>query len=166
MLWYVGRRLLQLIPVFLGATLLIYLMVFALPGDPVAALGGERGLAPAVQEQIRAQYNLDQPLLVQYLLYLKGILTLDFGTTFAGRDVGDVIAGLMGAYLIWEARNLGMPKWKLWRMAGNLGVDTALGAIPLVGDAFDLFFRSNSRNLKIIKRHLDKHHPGTIIIDQ
>ena len=80
--------------------------------------------------------------------------------------VGDVIAGLMGAYLIWEARNLGMPKWKLWRMAGNVGVDTALGAIPLVGDAFDLFFRSNTRNLKIIKRHLDKHHPGTMIIDQ
>ncbi len=80
--------------------------------------------------------------------------------------VGDVIAGLMGAYLIWEARNLGMPKWKLWRMAGNLGIDTTLGAIPLVGDAFDLFFRSNSRNLKIIKRHLDKHHPGTLIIDQ
>ena len=95
MLWYVGRRLLQLIPVFLGATLLIYLMVFALPGDPVAALGGERGLAPAVQEQIRAQYNLDQPLLVQYLLYLQGILPLDFGTTFAGRDVGDVIAGAL-----------------------------------------------------------------------
>jgi hypothetical protein len=80
--------------------------------------------------------------------------------------VGDLIAATMGAYLIWEARNLGMPKWKLWRMAGNLGVDTALGAIPLVGDAFDLFFRSNTRNLKIIKRHLDKHHPGTITIDQ
>jgi hypothetical protein len=80
--------------------------------------------------------------------------------------VGDVITAVMGAYIIWEARNLGMPKWKIWRMMGNLGLDTALGAIPLVGDAFDLFFRSNSRNLKIIKRHLDKHHPGTIIIDQ
>lgn len=80
--------------------------------------------------------------------------------------VGDVITAVMGAYIIWEARNLGMPKWKIWRMMGNLGVDTALGAIPLVGDAFDLFFRSNSRNLKIIKRHLDKHHPGTMIIDQ
>ncbi|KAE8240894.1 hypothetical protein A4X03_0g8270, partial [Tilletia caries] len=55
---------------------------------------------------------------------------------------------------------------QLWRMAGNIGVDTALGAIPLVGDAFDLFFRSNTRNLKIIKRHLDKHHPGTMVIDQ
>lgn len=95
MLWYVGRRLLQLIPVFLGATLLIYLMVFALPGDPVAALGGERGLAPAVQEQIRAQYNLDQPFLIQYLLYLKGIVTLDFGTTFSGRQVSSVIASAL-----------------------------------------------------------------------
>jgi len=80
--------------------------------------------------------------------------------------VGDVITALMGAYLIWEARNLGMPRWKIWRMVGNLGVDTALGAIPLVGDAFDLVFRSNSRNLKIIRRHLDKHHPGTMVIDQ
>ena len=80
--------------------------------------------------------------------------------------VGDVIAATMGAYLSWEARNLGMPKWKIWRMVGNLGVDTALGAVPLVGDAFDFFFRSNTRNLRIIKKHLDKHHPGTIIIDQ
>ena len=80
--------------------------------------------------------------------------------------IGDVITAAMGAYLIWEARNLGMPKWKILRMMGNLGVDTALGAIPLVGDAFDFMFRSNTRNLKIIKKHLDKHHPGTIIIDQ
>ena len=80
--------------------------------------------------------------------------------------VGDVITATMGAYLIWEARNLGMSKWQIWRMVGNLGVDTALGAIPLVGDIFDLAFRSNTRNLKIIKKHLDKHHPGTMIIDQ
>ena len=80
--------------------------------------------------------------------------------------VGDVITAAMGVYLIWEARNLGMPKWKILRMMGNLGVDTAIGAIPLVGDAFDFMFRSNTRNLKIIKKHLDKHHPGTIIIDQ
>jgi len=80
--------------------------------------------------------------------------------------VGDVITATMGAYIIWEARNLGMPKWKIWRMIGNLGVDTALGAIPIAGDAFDFLFRSNTRNLKIIKKHLDKHHPGTMIIDQ
>lgn len=80
--------------------------------------------------------------------------------------VGDVITGIMGAYLIWEARNLGMPKWKIWRMIGNLGIDTTLGAIPVAGDAFDFLFRSNTRNLRIIKKHLDKHHPGTTIIDQ
>ena len=79
---------------------------------------------------------------------------------------GDLVAAALGLYLVWEARNLGMSKWQIWRMVGNLGVDTALGAVPLVGDAFDFLFRSNTRNLKIIKKHLDKHHPGTIIIDQ
>lgn len=92
MRWYIGRRILQVIPVFLGSTLLLYALVFLRPGDPVAALGGERGLAPAVQEQIRAEFNLDQPFIVQYLLYLKGVFTLDFGVTFTGRDVLEVIA--------------------------------------------------------------------------
>ncbi|SMQ69289.1 protein of unknown function [Altererythrobacter xiamenensis] len=79
--------------------------------------------------------------------------------------VGDIVTTAMGAYLVWEARNLGMPKWKLWRMAGNVGVDTLLGVVPLVGDAADFVFRSNTRNLRIIKKHLDKHHPETRIID-
>ena len=73
--------------------------------------------------------------------------------------VGDVIAAALGAYIVWEARNLGLPKWKLWRMAGNVAFDTAIGAIPIAGDLFDFLFRSNSRNLKIVRRHLDKHHP-------
>ena len=73
--------------------------------------------------------------------------------------LGDAITAAMGAYLVWEASNLGMPRWKIWRMAGNVAFDTALGAIPVAGDAFDFFFRSNSRNLRIVKRHLDKHHP-------
>ena len=79
--------------------------------------------------------------------------------------LGDVLTALMGTYLIWEARNLGLPKWKLIRMAGNIAFDTALGAIPFAGDLFDFIFRSNSRNLKIVKRHLDKHHPATRIIE-
>jgi Domain of unknown function (DUF4112) len=79
--------------------------------------------------------------------------------------LGDVVTAAMGAYMVWEARNLGMSKWQLIRMTANVGVDTALGAIPLVGDAFDLVFRSNSKNLRIIKKHLDKHHPGTRIIE-
>ena len=73
--------------------------------------------------------------------------------------LGDAITAAMGAYLVWEASNHGMPRWKIWRMAGNVAFDTALGAIPVAGDAFDFFFRSNSRNLRIVKRHLDKHHP-------
>ncbi|QPK94316.1 ABC transporter permease [Actinomyces sp. zg-332] len=93
MLRYIGRRLLQLIPVFLGATFLIYLMVFALPGDPILALAGEKGLSPAVEKALKAQYNLDKPFIVQYLLYLKGILSLDFGTDFSGRAVSEVMAG-------------------------------------------------------------------------
>jgi hypothetical protein len=79
--------------------------------------------------------------------------------------VGDLIAAAMGAYIVWEARNLGLPKWKLWRMAGNIAFDTAVGAVPVAGDLFDFMFRSNTRNLRIIKRHLDKHHPAQRVID-
>ena len=78
---------------------------------------------------------------------------------------GDLITAAMGAWIVWEGRNLGMPKWQLWRMAANVGFDTAIGAVPLVGDVFDFAFRSNSKNLRIIKRHLDKHHPATRIIE-
>ncbi len=73
---------------------------------------------------------------------------------------GDVIAAAMGAWMVWEARNLGMPKTAYLRMAGNIGFDALLGAIPFIGAVPDFFFRSNSRNLKIIKRHLDRHHPA------
>lgn len=73
--------------------------------------------------------------------------------------LGDLITAAMGAYIVWEGRNLGMSKWQLGRMAANIAFDTAIGAVPLAGDLFDLLFRSNTRNLKIIKRHLDKHHP-------
>jgi len=73
--------------------------------------------------------------------------------------LGDLVTAAMGAYIVWEASNLGMPKWKLWRMAGNVVFDSAVGAIPVVGDVFDVLFRSNTRNLKIVRRHLDKHHP-------
>ncbi|NIZ91333.1 ABC transporter permease [Kineococcus rubinsiae] len=89
---YIGRRLLQMIPVFIGATLLIYAMVFLLPGDPIAALFGDKPVSPGVAAQLRAQYHLDQPFLVQYLLFLKGVFTLDLGNTFSGQPVIDVMA--------------------------------------------------------------------------
>ncbi|ANQ76947.1 Oligopeptide transport system permease protein oppB [Corynebacterium pseudotuberculosis] len=92
MLRYIGRRLLQMIPVFFGATLLLYALVFLMPGDPVAALGGDRGLTEAARARIEADYNLDKPFIIQYLLYIKGIFSLDFGTTFSGRPVAEAMA--------------------------------------------------------------------------
>ena len=79
--------------------------------------------------------------------------------------VGDIAAAALGAYIVWEAKNLGMSKTQIARMAGNVGVDWLLGLIPWVGAIPDFFFRSNSRNLRIIKRHLDKHHAGTATIE-
>ena len=79
--------------------------------------------------------------------------------------IGDIVTASMGAWLVWEARNLGMSKFHLARMAGNIGVDTLVGAVPLVGDLFDFAFRSNTRNLKIVKRYLDKHHPSTMTVE-
>lgn len=78
---------------------------------------------------------------------------------------GDVITAAMGAWLVWEARNLGMSKWKLVRMSANVAFDTAVGAVPVVGDAFDFLFRSNSRNLKMIRKHLDRHYPASGVIE-
>ncbi len=79
--------------------------------------------------------------------------------------VGSVVAAAMGSWLVWEARNLGMSKWQMTRMFGNVGIDMLLGAIPWVGAIPDFFFRSNSRNLKMIRRHLDRHHPATATLD-
>jgi hypothetical protein len=78
---------------------------------------------------------------------------------------GDVAAAALGSYMLWEARNLGMSKWQIGRMAGNVGFDFLLGLIPWVGAIPDFFFRSNTRNLKIIKRHLDKSHPAAVTVD-
>lgn len=79
--------------------------------------------------------------------------------------LGDIVTAAMGAYIVWEARNLGMSKWKLARMGANVIFDAVLGAIPVVGDAADLMFRSNTRNLKLILKHIDRHHPEARVIE-
>jgi hypothetical protein len=79
--------------------------------------------------------------------------------------LGDLVTTAMGAWIVWEGRNLGMSKFQLARMATNVGVDTLIGAIPLVGDLFDFVFRSNTRNLRILRRWLDRHHPETMTIE-
>jgi hypothetical protein len=104
---------------------------------------------------------------------LEGLFVIPGTNRRIGLDVildalpiaGDTIGAALGAYMVWEARNLGMSKVQMARMVGNVGTDWALGLIPFVGAIPDFFFRSNSRNLKIILRHLDKHFPATATIE-
>lgn len=82
--------------------------------------------------------------------------------------VGDIAAAAMGAYIVWEAKNLGMSRWQMARMSGNVGLNWLLGlfsVVPVVGVIPTMFFRSNTRNLKIITRHLEKYHPAGATID-
>ncbi|MDP9021874.1 MAG: ABC transporter permease [Actinomycetota bacterium] len=95
---YLVRRVLQFLPVFFGATFLIFAFVFVMPGDPIRALSGERPMPPTVRQQLTDRYNLDDPLVVQYAKYIgvirqddgrgfSGILQGDFGEDFGGRPV-------------------------------------------------------------------------------
>ena len=92
MLRYILFRILQVIPVLLGTTFLIYYMVFAMPGDPIVAMFGDKTPNPAVVEALRERYHLDQPFIVQYLLYLKGVIVGDFGVSFSGQQISEVLA--------------------------------------------------------------------------
>ncbi|MEN9753299.1 MAG: Dipeptide transport system permease protein DppB, partial [Actinomycetota bacterium] len=89
---YIVKRVLQALPVFFGTTLLIYFMVFAMPGDPIVALFGDKGVNPAIADQLRQRYHLDQPFIIQYLIYIGGIFVGDFGTSFSGQPVVNILA--------------------------------------------------------------------------
>jgi peptide/nickel transport system permease protein/oligopeptide transport system permease protein len=89
---YLIRRIVQLLPVFFGATFIIYLLVFAIPGDPIRALSGDRPIPAGVLNILRDRYNLDDPFLVQYWKYITGVFQGDLGESFRGRDVGDIVA--------------------------------------------------------------------------
>ena len=99
---YLIRRVLQFIPVFIGATFLIYALVFALPGDPIRALGGDKPLSNSVVAALEDRYNLNDPLLIQYGKYIgvvpddkrgfSGILQGDLGENFRGRQVADIVS--------------------------------------------------------------------------
>ncbi len=86
---YIIRRLLQMIPVILGATFLIFTMVFALPGDPLAGKCGERPCSPAYRAAFEEKYNLNDSLPVQYGKYLSNIAQGDFGETYNGTSVAE-----------------------------------------------------------------------------
>jgi len=105
---------------------------------------------------------------------LEGLITIPGINRKIGLDVmlnavpgiGPTIAAAMGAWMLWEARNLGMSRLHVARMAGNVGLDYLLGLVPIIGIIPDFLFRSNSRNLKMIKRFMDKKHPSTVIVDR
>ena len=88
---YVMRRLLQLIPVFFGTTFLIYYLVWAVPGDPFAGKCGDRRCPDSYIRFMTEKFNLDKPIFVQYVTYLKNLLQGDFGQTYGGRSINDVI---------------------------------------------------------------------------
>jgi hypothetical protein len=70
--------------------------------------------------------------------------------------VGDLISSMVSSYIVWEARQLGVPRWILARMVLNVAVDAAVGSIPIVGDVFDVMFRANLKNMALLKRHLER----------
>ena len=74
--------------------------------------------------------------------------------------IGDVASALISSYIVWEARQLGLPRWKIARMVASVALDTTVGAIPIVGDVLDVFYKSNRRNLKILRDHFDRERSG------
>lgn len=71
--------------------------------------------------------------------------------------IGDAVASAIGGYIIWEARRLGVSRLTIARMAANTTLDTVLGSIPILGDVFDVAYKSNRRNVALLKAHLEKH---------
>jgi hypothetical protein len=71
--------------------------------------------------------------------------------------IGDFVSAMISSYIIWEAKNLGVSRFTLSRMVGNLAIDTVVGIVPVVGDAFDVAFKTNIKNLALLKKHLEKN---------
>jgi len=89
---YIARRLLQAVPVFLGTTFLIFALVFAIPGDPIRALSGDKPISPSVYAELQDRYNLNDPFVIQYGKYMAGLVQGDFGQSFRGREVTDIMS--------------------------------------------------------------------------
>ncbi|SIN20190.1 ABC transporter permease [Micromonospora cremea] len=88
---YLLRRLLQLVPVFIGTTFMIYALVWAVPGDPFAGKCGDRRCPDQYIAFMTEKYHLDQNVFVQYANYMKNLLQGDFGQTFSQREISDII---------------------------------------------------------------------------
>ncbi|MBB2912815.1 ABC-type dipeptide/oligopeptide/nickel transport system permease component [Streptosporangium becharense] len=111
---YIVRRLLMAVPVLFGTTFIIYVAVYALPGDPVQALAGpNQVVSPSLAQAMRERYHLDEPLLIRYGLYLRGLLGGDLGVSFSGRPVSEIIAASWPVTL-----QLGLTAWLFTAVIG------------------------------------------------
>ena len=70
--------------------------------------------------------------------------------------IGDTATGVISAYIVWQATRFGVPKSVLLRMAGNVGLDRAVGSIPVLGTLYDIGFKANSRNMRLLRGHLER----------
>ncbi len=138
------------------------------PGErPAAATAAQPGSAPgerlatgqvlneaeaAALKRIQVlSYWLDDRFRIPLLnrrIGLDGLLGLVPG-------VGDAATTLLSLYVITEAYRLGVPWWRLARMAANVGIDGVLGSVPLVGDLFDVAWKANRRNVRHLHAYLD-----------
>ncbi|MFC4536822.1 ABC transporter permease [Sphaerisporangium dianthi] len=148
---YVIRRLLQAIPVLLGTTFLIFAIVYALPGDPLQALAGEKRVDPVFAAALREQFHLNDPLIVRYGYYLRDIVSGNFGTTFRGLPVSTIFEGkfqvtfkLAFTALVFEAIiGIGLGLWAAlrrgrWEDKAVLAVTLLMVSIPTLVSGFVL----------------------------
>ena len=148
---YLVRRLLMIIPVLLGVMLLVFGMVFLTPGDPITRLAGNKPLPASTVASIKASYHLDRPFLVQFLYYLKGISHGDFGQTFTGRSVSDIVKErfpvtlrlALGSFFVEVMLGMSLAiiaavKRRTWIDTAILGVTLVLWTIPYLAFAFVL----------------------------
>jgi oligopeptide transport system permease protein len=153
--WYIGKRLLQTIPVILGATFIIWALVFLRPGDPILGLFGDKPASPAVKAAIEHQYHLDENFFVQWLYFLKGIFTFDLGDDFRGQAISTqlqnafpVTVTLALMALVFEAifgvvlGTIAGLRRNGWFDSTMLVVTLIMLAIPIfvIGFVFQLFF--------------------------
>jgi peptide/nickel transport system permease protein/oligopeptide transport system permease protein len=143
--------LLLLIPVLLGVMLLVFGMVFLTPGDPITRLAGNKPLPPSTVASIKASYHLDRPFVVQFLYYVEGVTHGDFGQTFTGRSVSDIIKErfpvtlrlALGAFLVEIVLGLSLAiiaavKRRTWIDTTILATTLILWTIPTLVLAFVL----------------------------
>ncbi|MCX4744360.1 ABC transporter permease [Kitasatospora sp. NBC_01287] len=141
---YLARRLLYTVPVLLATTFLIHTLVFVLPGDPIQGLAGDRPLPASVLAELRHRNHLDQPLVVQYAEYLRGLLHGDLGRTFTGEPVADALAGRwpvtlrlgLTAWFLEAALGMALGVWAglrrgRWADRAVLGGTTLVVAVPV-----------------------------------